>query len=496
MEQLNYQTLKQQGYSGYYLEQAPERVLQFGEGNFLRAFVEDFIDQMNEKAGFNGKVVLCQPIANGLADLINQQQGLYNLYLRGMEQGQLVERQRLISCVSRCINPYQDFQSLLDCAANPELRFIVSNTTEAGIVYDPACKLEDKPASSFPGKLTQFLYQRFLNKLPGFIILSCELIDNNGKELLACVKQYIDQWQLPAEFAQWVEEENQFCSTLVDRIVTGYPRQQAEQLCQQLGYQDNLLDTGEVFGFWVIEGPQSILQEFPVQQANLPILVVDDHTPYKKRKVRILNGAHTSMVLAAYLAGMDIVRDCMQDSVVRRYIERTIQQEVIPTLPLPKQELADFAAAVTDRFANPYIDHSLLAISLNSTSKWRARVLPSLLDYNQKFGYLPRCIVFSFAAYLAFYHHGHTLENGVLLANRGEQVYSIQDDAWVLEFFLAHHGDSKEQLVQAVCENQRMWGQDLSRIPGFADMVVQDLCQIEQRGMYGAMQNLLEEDEQ
>lgn len=491
MENLSYQTLENLGCKEYLLKDAPERILQFGEGNFLRAFVDYFVDVMNEKADFNSKVVICQPIGSGMSDMINKQEGLYTLYLRGMQNGQKVNEKRIISCVSRCLNPCEDPQALWDCAKNPDLRFLVSNTTEAGIVYDPACRFEDAPQSSFPGKLTRFLYERFQLGLPGFIILSCELIDHNGRELLHCVEQYIQQWGLSDEFARWVKEENIFCSTLVDRIVTGYPRTEAAQLCEQLGYQDNLIDTGEVFAFWVIEGPQSIKEEFPFEKAGLPILVVDDHTPYKQRKVRILNGAHTSMVLAAYLAGQNIVRSCMEDDVIRGFMEKTIYQEIIPTLTLPKEELTEFAAAVTDRFNNPFIDHALLSIALNSTAKWKARVLPSLKGYVEKTGELPRCITFSFAAYIAFYHQGHTLTDTALLASRGEEEYAIQDDRWVLEFYLAHKNDTPGELAHAVCTNEKMWGEDLTQIPGFEAAVTKALEQVEVNGMYKAMADCL-----
>ena len=339
MKKLNYATLEEMNYDGYILKDAPERVLQFGEGGFLRAFVDYFIDVMNEKAGFNSKVVLCQPIASGLTDMINEQEGLYTLYLRGFQDGQKVNKKRIISAVSRCINPYADFEALLACAENPDLRFITCNTTEAGIAYDPSCQLADAPASSYPGKLTQFLYRRFqkfgTEKGKGFIILACELIDDNGKELEKCVLQYAQQWMLGEDFIQWVKEENIFCSTLVDRIVTGYPRAEAEALCEENGYIDNLIDTGEIFGFWVIEGPQSIKEEFPCDKAGLPILITDNHKPYKQRKVRILNGAHTSFVLGAYLAGQDIVRDCMNDEVINGFMNKTIYDEIIPTLTLP-----------------------------------------------------------------------------------------------------------------------------------------------------------------
>jgi len=491
MDKLSYAALEQQGYDGYLLKDAPERVLQFGEGNFLRAFVDYFIDEMNEKAGFDSKVVLCQPIAPGLAPQINGQEGLYTLFLRGRENGEKVNRKRVISCVSRCLNPYEDYQALLDCAKNPGLRFLVSNTTEAGIVFDPACKKDDAPPASFPGKLTLFLHERWKLGMKGFIILSCELIDHNGDELRRCVDQYIDLWGLEPEFKAWVKAENLFCSTLVDRIVTGYPRSEAEDICKELGYQDNLLDTGEVFGFWVIEGPQSIKDEFPFEKAGLPIIVVDDHTPYKQRKVRILNGAHTSMVLGAYLAGQDIVRDCMEDEVIHGFMNKTIYEEIIPTLDLPKDELTDFAAAVTERFNNPYIDHALLSISLNSTAKWKARVLPSLTEYVKRVGKLPKCITFSFAAYIAFYHTAQEKGENCLLGRRGQETYEIKDDQWTLDFYYDHRGDDAKSIAHAVVNHQRMWEGRLAALEGFETAVAAALERIEAVGMYGAMRECL-----
>nr|WP_325182096.1 tagaturonate reductase [uncultured Oscillibacter sp.] len=491
MDKLSYAALEQQGYDGYLLKDAPERVLQFGEGNFLRAFVDYFIDEMNEKAGFDSKVVLCQPIAPGLAPQINGQEGLYTLFLRGRENGEKVNRKRVISCVSRCLNPYEDYQALLDCAKNPGLRFLVSNTTEAGIVFDPACKKDDAPPASFPGKLTLFLHERWKLGMKGFIILSCELIDHNGDELRRCVDQYIDLWGLEPEFKAWVKAENLFCSTLVDRIVTGYPRSEAEDICKELGYQDNLLDTGEVFGFWVIEGPQSIKDEFPFEKAGLPIIVVDDHTPYKQRKVRILNGAHTSMVLGAYLAGQDIVRDCMEDEVIHGFMNKTIYEEIIPTLDLPKDELTDFAAAVTERFNNPYIDHALLSISLNSTAKWKARVLPSLTEYVKRVGKLPKCITFSFAAYIAFYHTAKEKGENCLIGRRGDGTYEIKDDQWTLDFYYGHRDDGAKAIAHAVVNHERMWDGKLAALEGFEEAVAAALERIEAVGMYEAMRECL-----
>ncbi len=494
MEKLCYQTLADQGYGGYLLPEAPERVLQFGEGGFLRAFAEQFIDEMNEKAGFNSKVVLVQPRGGHpeVSELFDQQQGLYTLILRGRENGQKVSRARVISCVSRCLDPMNDWESLLACAGNRTLRFIISNTTEAGIVFDPECKLSDAPPRSFPGKLTVFLHNRWKRGLNGFVILSCELIDHNGDELRRCVKQYIELWGLEEEFGAWIEKENLFCSTLVDRIVTGYPRAEAAAICEELGYQDNIIDTGEVFGSWVIEGPQSIKKELPFEKVKLPIIVVDDHTPYKQRKVRILNGAHTSMVLGAYLAGEDIVRGCMENEVIRGFMEKTIYNEVIPTLDLPRKDLVEFASAVTERFNNPYIDHSLLAIALNSTAKWKARVMPSLLEYVKRFGKLPACITFSFAAYIAFYHNGKVKGNDCLAGRRDADIYDIKDDQWVLDFYFEHRDDDAASITHAVVNNGKMWGKELAALDGFETAVTAALERINAVGVLQAMEECLE----
>lgn len=496
MKKLNYQTLEEQGYDGYLLNEAPERILQFGEGNFLRGFVEDFVDQMNEKAGFHTKVVACQPSSQSPAgsDRINSQEGLYTLLIRGYENGTAVEKKRVISCISRCLNLYRDYDAWMDCAKNPDLRFITCNTTEAGIVYDPSCQFTDKPAASYPGKLTQFLYKRFQEfgqvSGKGFIILACELIDDNGKALKNCVLHYAKQWNLGTEFENWIETENLFCSTLVDRIVTGYPHNEAEKLCKTFGYEDQLIDTGEVYSIWVIEGPDWLKKELPFEEAGLPVLICDDHKPYKQRKVRILNGAHTSMVPGAYLAGQDIVRDCMNDSVIEGFMSKTLQDEIIPTLALPKEELLEFAGAVKERFQNPFIDHALLSICLNCTSKWKARVLPSFKAYLEQTGELPKCLTASFAFYIALYRSGQLTEKG-LLCHRGQEEYLLNDDAAVLKFYDEHSQDSSEALAHAVCSNIDFWGEDLSLIPGFETSITELLEAIKNHGTYEVMNNCL-----
>ena len=492
MEKLNYSVLEKSGYAGYILKDAPEKVLQFGEGNFLRAFVNYWFDMSNEKAGWNGKCCLVQPIEFGLTDMINEQEGLYTLYLRGTENGRKVNRKRVISSVSRCLNPYtaDGFEKMMAVAASADLEYIVSNTTEAGIVYDPACAFTDKPASSFPGKLTQVLYHRYQTGGSGLVILSCELIDNNGRELCKCVNQYIDQWGLEEEFRTYINEKCTFCSTLVDRIVPGRIRDAAEvaRLEEENGYADPLTDVGEVFGVWNIEGPQWLEEKLPFKAAGVNCPVVPDVTPYKKRKVRILNGSHTAFVLGAYLGGYDIVRDCMHDDSVRGFMNKMLFEEVLPILPLPKEDIEGFAAAVQDRFNNPFINHELMSISLNSTSKWRARNMPSFLEYMEKFGKLPTCLTMSFAAYIAFFSSDIQAlnEQGLVCRRPKGDCYTCSDDRWALEFYYAHKDDTVEALVHAVMTNLQMWGQDLTAIPGFEAATVENLKKIRTQGALAA----------
>ena len=492
MEQLCYETLEKAGYTGYLLKNAPERVLQFGEGNFLRAFADYWFDMANEKAGWNGKCVLVQPIAQGLTQLINRQEGLYTLYLRGRQNGEKVDAKRVISSVSRCLNPYekQDYDAMMDVAAGEALEYIVSNTTEAGIVYDPSCRLEDCPPASFPAKLTQVLLHRWRAGRPGVVVLSCELIDNNGKELLRCVNQYIKQWGLEEGFARWVNGDCTFCSTLVDRIVPGRIRDAAEaaRLEDENGYRDALIDVGEVFGVWNIEGPEWLAEKLPFRAAGLNCPVVPDVTPYKKRKVRILNGAHTGFVPGAYLAGYDIVRDCMQDDVILGFMNRMLHEEVIPTLPLDRQDLEAFAAAVQDRFNNPFINHELMSITLNSTSKWRARNMPSLLEYAQTAGKLPPCLAMSFAAYIAFYSSDiqALTEQGLVCRRPKGTEYTVSDDRWVLECYYSRRGVSDDTLVHDVMTNEKMWGQDLTLVPGFEQAAAENLRRIRTEGARAA----------
>ena len=494
MELLNYDVLAKSGYTGFVQKDAQVKVLQFGEGNFLRAFVDYFFDISNEKAGFDGKVALVQPIAQGLTKLINDQEGLYTLYLRGSENGEKVDLKRVISAVDCCLNPYEktDFDKMMEIATSDSLDIIVSNTTEAGIAYNPSCKFDDVPASSFPGKLTQVLYARYKAGKKGVVVLSCELIDNNGKELLKCVNSYIEQWELGDEFKAWVNNDNIFCSTLVDRIVPGRIRDEKEiqKLEAENGYHDELIDVGEIFGVWIIEGPKELEDRLPFKKAGVNVHVVPDVMPYKHRKVRILNGAHTGFVLGAYLAGQNIVRDCMQNENIAGFMNKMLNDEVIPTLVdhLDKNDLDEFASAVKDRFNNPFVNHELMSISLNSTSKWKARNMPSFLQYIEKNGKLPVCLTMSLAAYIAFYSNdiSELTDAGLICKRPAGNTYTVSDDRWALEFYYEHRNDSEEELVRAVLGNKKMWDRDLNDIAGLTDAVVKDLKKIRTEGAEAA----------
>ena len=432
----------------------PVKVLQFGEGNFLRAFVDYMIDITNESGAFDGDIVLVKPIEFGNLDRFHAQECQYTVQLRGIVDGEAKKINRVITSVTDAVDAYGEYEKYAAYAKLDSLRFIVSNTTEAGIVYDESDSLELCPPKSYPGKLTKFLYERYqhfngaMDK--GLVMLPVELIDDNGIHLKECVLKQAANWKLEEAFVNWVNEACVFTSTLVDRIVTGYPRDEAQQLCEEFGYQDDLIVTGEPFALWVIESPKDISKELPLPQAGLPVIFTDNQKPYKQRKVRILNGAHTSFVLASYLCGNDIVLESMNDALILNFIKGTLFDEVIPTLTLPKQDLLDFAEAVLTRFSNPYVKHAHLSISLNSVSKWRARCMPSFLDYIRNEGKLP--------------------------------VH--------LTFFAANSGKDAKEFAAAVLSNVDFWGQDLTALDGVLDAVASYLADIRALGMRAAMEKI------
>jgi tagaturonate reductase len=471
----------------------PVKVLQFGEGNFLRAFVDYMIDIANESGEFNGDIVLVKPIEFGSLDRFHEQGCQYTVQLRGRVDGEPKRINRIVTSVTDAVDAYGEYEKYAAYATLDTLRFIVSNTTEAGIVYDESDRLELNPPKTYPGKLTKFLYERYKHFNgagdKGLVMLPVELIDDNGIHLKECVLKQVKNWGLEDGFADWINSACVFTSTLVDRIVTGYPRDEAEELCKEFGYQDNLIVTGEPFALWVIESPVDISGELPLPKAGLPVIFTDNQKPYKQRKVRILNGAHTSFVLASYLAGNDIVRESMNDELILKYIKETLFDEVIPTLTLPKQDLIDFAEAVLARFNNPYVKHAHLSIALNSVSKWRARCMPSFLDYIKNEGKLPKHLTFSIAALMAFYT-GSEIRDKALIGHRGEEEYQILDDAAVLEFFAANSGKSAPEFAHAVLSNEDFWGQDLSKLDGVEDAVAGYLADIRELGMRKAMEKL------
>lgn len=468
----------------------PIKVVQFGQGNFLRAFVDYMIDVANERGQFNGNIVLVKSTERGNLDTFHAQDYQYTVSLRGVVDGTAQTTNRIITSVCDAVSAYSEYDRYMELAEIDTLRFVVSNTTEAGIVFDPTDKYEYAPPKTFPGKLTKLLYRRFLqfagDPTKGLIMLPVELIDDNGIVLKECVMKLIDLWKLDSAFKHWVEEACVFTSTLVDRIVTGYPKAAEAEEWNKLGYIDRLMVTGDPFALWVIESQKDISKELPLHQAGLPVIYTDNHKPYKQRKVRILNGAHTSFVLASFLAGNDYVKESMDDPEIHNFIMRTLYDEVIPTLTLPKQELEEFAAAVITRFNNPYVKHALLSISLNSVSKWRARCMPSLLGYHESTGKLPARLTFSLASLMAFYS-GREIRDNALIGHRGDQEYRIVDDMDVLHFFLNNCKLSTCEFVEAFLSQEAFFGQDLSKIPGLTAAVSAYLDDIKTNGMRDAL---------
>ena len=443
------------------------KVLQFGEGNFLRAFVDYMFDVANEKGVTDAKITIVKPVKFGSIEALKAQNCEYTLLTRGRENGKTVENARVIRSVCDAIGAYEDFNALLALARDPELKIIVSNTTEAGIALSEDDRFDDCPPTSYPAKLTRLLFERYTHfagdEDAGLYILPCELILNNSRELEKCVYQSAKNFNLPEKFIEWIKSSCHFCTTLVDRIVTGRDPAQSEK------YGDPMLDVCEPFALWVIEERADIRNIIPFDKAGLPVVFCDDVTPYRERKVRILNGAHTSTVLAAYLAGKSIVRECMQDDVISDYMRKIVYEEIIPTLTLEKSELFSFAESVFERFNNPFIDHALLSISLNSVSKFTARLLPSFKDYYKIYGKIPRRITFSFAALAAFY-----LDSG-----------KSNDSQSVIDWFEKNR--DSETLLPDLCGNIDFWGEDLNKYEGFCNQVALDLNSIRQKGAYEAM---------
>lgn len=462
-----------------------ERVVQFGEGNFLRAFANWMIHEMNKKANFDAGVVVVQPIDQGLIKMLNDQDCLYTLYLNGIKNGEVISEHEVIDCIQRGINPYENYADYLANAENPDLRFVISNTTEAGISYNADDKLADAPQKSFPGKLTALLYKRFqaFNGASdkGLILIPCELIDRNGDNLKKIMLKYAADWNLGDAFVEWIKEDNIFCNTLVDRIVPGYPRDKMDAITKELGYKDNLVVEGEQFHLWVIEGPESVKDEFPSEACGLNVVFTDNMEPYRTRKVRILNGAHTTLVPVGYLYGIDRVRESLEDEVVGKFLKNALFNDISPTLDLPAEELSQFSADVLDRFRNPYLAHELMSISLNSISKYKTRVLPSVLEFVKRKNELPKNLLFSLAALIAFYK-----------GDRNGAEISLKDDAAVLDFFKeAWSNNNFVEVAEQTLSNTDFWGTDLTEIDGLQEEVTTHLEAILNDGMKATLNSFI-----
>lgn len=458
------------------IKRYPERIVQFGGGNFLRAFVDWVVDVLNAETDFGGGIVIVKATP-GVYDALDAQDCLFTTYLHGMQDGELVEETRLIGAVNRTVYPYQDFAAYLALARQAEIRFIFSNTTESGIVFSPDDRREDEPPATFPAKLTRFLYERYRHcggaAESGCIIIPTELIIDNATRLRECVLEYAALWRLDAGFANWIEAHNMFCNTLVDRIVSGYPQAEAQGLFARLGYEDRLLAAGERYHSWIIEADPSLLPEFPVDGARTPlnVRIVDDAAPYRTIKVRLLNGAHTSLVPLGILLGLESVREAIEHEALGPFIERLIFDEVIPSVTeIAPEQLVAFARDVFDRFRNPHIHHRLLTIALNSSAKVRERILPSLLGCYDETGELPARLVLALAAFIRLYRGDW----------RGEPI-ALNDDPEVLSWFKTQWAgaESVEDLVSAVLREAALWDRDLSVVPGLAPMICDYLSKIE-----------------
>lgn len=467
----------------------PIKVMQFGGGNFLRAFVDWMIQVLNDETGFNGGVAIIKPTERGNYETLKSQDGLFTVVLDGIKEGQLIAEKYLIDCVQEIINPYKEWNTYLDLAKNPEVRFVVSNTTEAGIKFNAVDTLDKQPPQEFPAKLTLWLYERFKhfkgNTTKGCILLPCELIEDNGTALKKTVLKYAEHWNLEKDFTHWVHTANHFCNTLVDRIVSGYPEDREGEIKSKLGYTDELLVTGEYYHSWIIQGDENVQNELPFKQTDLNVSFVDDLIPYREMKVRVLNGAHTALVPVGYLAGIRWVKEAMDDGMISDFVKSLLVEETAKTLNFSDKVLHQFVNDVLDRFRNPLLKHQLISISLNSTSKFVARLLPTLKDYYISQGQFPKRIVFALSALIQFY-------KGEL----NEVRINLNDDQKVLNFFELQwkNFDDNEieinTLVRTILSNTSIWSEDLTNFEGLVEAVTQNIVSIQENGIRKSLKTL------
>lgn len=468
----------------------PNKVIQFGEGNFLRCFIDWQLDIINEKTDLNAGIFVVRPIDTDYLPLIDVQDGLYTTIIRGInEEKKLVDEKRIISSINQEVNIYKNYNRVVEEFKNPEIKYLFSNTTEAGIVFNSNDKFQDGPYGTYPGKLTKLLYERYkyfngdLKK--GLIIFPCELIDYNGEELKRIIFEYCQLWELENEFLKWLEEANTWCSTLVDRIVTGYPKDEKKELEEELGYIDNYMVTGEYFYLLVIQGPKWLQQELKLDEVNLNIKIVDNIKPYKEQKVGILNGSHTAIVPVSFLYGNNTVKESMDSPIIKNYLESLLSEEIIPALNLNPEELKKFANSVIDRFNNPYVKHNLLSISLNSMFKFKTRLLPQFITNVEKIGKIPKYMAFSLGALICFYR-----------GKRGDEIIPLNDEERFLKLYseIWNNYDNtlekSQEIAKKVLGYKEHWDRDLNEIPELTEIVGENIWLIMNKGIEVAIEEL------
>ena len=449
------------------------KILQYGEGNFLRTFVDAYFDHLNKNEGGMYEVNIVKPITFGTLERFYKQKNKYHIVLRGVENGQAVENVVAIDSVHSVIDPFEDDAPYYALAKDADLKIIVSNTTEAGICFNQADKFDGFDGITYPAKLTKFLFERFNAGLDGVYLLPVELIDNNADALKACVDKYITLWGLPEAFRAWNDTQNFYCNTLVDRIVSGYPRDEETKvhLTKLIGGEDELVSVGEPFGLWAVERKGDIAKYIQEGMHNIEVVLTNDIGYYKKRKVRVLNGSHTNLVPAGLMLGAVTVHDCMSDNVLSAFVQDTLKDEVIPFVSNDIAATTAFADSVSERFENPYLNHQLTSISLNSISKWRARVLPSFKDYYAAHGVIAPKLTVGFSYLMALYSAVEK-EGDKFIVRLKERTITLQDDLPYLEYFAA------KKSVLAFMADEKVWGEDLTAYVGFAETVLENIEKI------------------
>jgi len=472
----------------------PIKIVQFGEGNFLRAFVDWMLQELKNAGIYEGDVAVVQPLDFGRIKELKEQDGLYTLVQEGVEAGEFKSETKVIDILREFVNPYEDYAAYLKLAEVETLEFVFSNTTESGIVLDITDVITNTPPVSFPGKLLAFLNRRFETfngaKDKGLFIVPCELIDDNGDELQRVMNDLAKINNMSSEFIDWMNSANTFTNTLVDRIVPGYPAGRIAELTEQFGYIDNNVVMGEIFHLWVIENRNGISEVLDGARIGLNMVFTDNIKPYKIQKVRILNGLHTLMVPVAYLAGFDTVGDVMKDELMLKFIKNTTDLEMIPGTVkyLSKEILAEFAAGVYDRFSNPQVHHELMSIALNATAKFKSRLLPTAFDYYAINGEFPKHMAFSLASMLVFFK-----------GFRGEERINIQDEPQFMEFYseIWSKYDASEVSIQDVVTAflglTTHWEQDLNDIAGLNEIITETVTEILANGMICTLTNFLAE---